>query len=364
MLSYEYDAARLMKPGSSALSGIYDESVTLVGELVADRIMQKATTRPIIFICHGFGGLLVKRALAFSSSRTSPKLDHLRSISRSTYGLLFMATPHNGVTRNSLLFGPGGTESGPNTFMLSLLEDSGSEVLQEITDHFAPIMKLFVIYNFWERYETDFGQSKALIVNRNSAAPPDWNDVDKCGIHASHSGISKFASSLAPGYKLVLAALDKNIDSASRVIAKRWRDSSDVFGQENSKKLSPTPDEIQQPSRIIRGQPTVNLTTRGMTKGFVNSPQESGTPQGNDDTSSEEASSPYVNVHFLVNQRSEYFIGRDTQAAQLRARFGSKRRRSPHIFVIYGLAGSGKTQFCLKYLETSRHRYGGFELLL
>ena len=70
ILSYEYDAETLATPGCSA-TGIYDESVHLVRELIADRVIQKAYRRPIIFICHGFGGILVKRALAYSNSRRS-----------------------------------------------------------------------------------------------------------------------------------------------------------------------------------------------------------------------------------------------------------------------------------------------------
>ena len=98
ILVYEYDAGRLVAPGGPARSGIYDESIRLVMELVAERTLQTATQRPIIFICHGFGGLLVKRALAFSNSRTDAKVEHQQSIIRSTYGLIFMATPHHGVT--------------------------------------------------------------------------------------------------------------------------------------------------------------------------------------------------------------------------------------------------------------------------
>jgi hypothetical protein len=69
ILSYVYDAESLMAPGGPAATGIYGESVRLVMELVAERQLKNATRRSIIFICHGFGGLLVKRALAFSNSR-------------------------------------------------------------------------------------------------------------------------------------------------------------------------------------------------------------------------------------------------------------------------------------------------------
>lgn len=33
----------------------------------------------------------------------------------------------------------------------------GSEILQNVTDMFAPLMKNFRIYFFWEQEKTDFG---------------------------------------------------------------------------------------------------------------------------------------------------------------------------------------------------------------
>lgn len=48
--------------------------------------------RPILFICHGTGGLVVKAALAIAAHSTS----NLASILTSCYGIAFMATPHQG----------------------------------------------------------------------------------------------------------------------------------------------------------------------------------------------------------------------------------------------------------------------------
>jgi hypothetical protein len=348
MLSYEYDAETLAAPGGSSISGIYHESVNLISELVADRTIQKATRRPIIFICHGFGGILVKRALALSNSRTSSKVEHLRSIFRSTVALLFMGTPHNGITKNSLRFAQFNDDSGPSGFMLSLLEGSGSEVLQEVTDQFAPLMKHFSIYNFWEHHETNFGEAKSVIVDRLSASPPSWSDVDQCGISATHSGMAKFATTKSPGYRIVLAALDNYISSGTDTVKRRWNQDSELIQRQRTHEAALLQDSYAQADSDASSPPIVqNLSALPGSAHSLELDSEA-LPEG--------ALSPYVNVYYLVTQQSAQFIGRQEQAAHLRSLFSIRKRRKPQVFVIHGLAGSGKTQFCLKYLEDNRHR--------
>ena len=46
--------------------------------------------------------------------------------------------------------------------LLDALQE-GSETLQNITDMFAPLMKNFRIYFFWEQEKTDLGTSKDYV---------------------------------------------------------------------------------------------------------------------------------------------------------------------------------------------------------
>jgi hypothetical protein len=64
--------------------------------------------------------------------------------------------------------------------------------VREIADMFAPLMKQFAIYNFWEQVETRLGASKAYVVDAGSAAPA-WDHVEMCGIMATHSDMSSRA---------------------------------------------------------------------------------------------------------------------------------------------------------------------------
>ena len=47
--------------------------------------------------------------------------------------------------------------------LLGALE-KGSETLQNITDHFAPLMKHFHIFFFWEQQKTDMGYTKDYVL--------------------------------------------------------------------------------------------------------------------------------------------------------------------------------------------------------
>jgi hypothetical protein len=110
------------------------------------------------------------KALAYSASRTSKLVQHLHSIFVSTYGILFLGTPHNGSSKAGL--------ASVGSRMISALTPSkvvdtnsqladtlheGSEVLQNITDMFVPLMKNFRIYFFWEQEKTNLGATLAYV---------------------------------------------------------------------------------------------------------------------------------------------------------------------------------------------------------
>lgn len=359
---YEYDADRLMVPGGVAADSIYDEAVGLINHLNADRELLDAQSRPIVFICHEFGGLLVKRALAYSNSRNDAKIDHLRSVFRSTYAILFMSTPHEGFTKDALMRVYGSSHLGPSQFSLSLLERSGT--LQEITDQFGPIRKNFHVSNFWEQKKTIHGKGSFYVVERDSAAPL-WDDVVRGGINATHSDMVKYSSPNSPGYRLVLATLSKHIRSAPRVIYRRWEQDLEIIRRtrehEADNLLHPGKGFLSSSSRsrsTSREPPAIPPSSASPSP--MATPTTSAESLVNEDSGSEGPSSPFINVHYVVRQRSEYFVGRQQQMASLKEGFGVVRPRKsskkPKVFVIYGLPGSGKTQFCLRYLEESRHR--------
>ncbi|MCJ1391776.1 hypothetical protein MMC18_004641 [Xylographa bjoerkii] len=324
VLIYHYNAEAFSSPGDGSADRILPFANSLVAELCADRQLADASKRPIVFVCHGFGGLLVKRALAFSSTRRAQAVEHLRSVFISTYGIIFLGTPHNGVRKESLLLWHQRSlidSPAPSQFVLNLLK--GSEMLQEIADQFAPLMKRFAIYNLYEQRR----DSSTYVVEEDSAAPA-WDNAERCGIFATHDDMIKFSDVHDHGYRVILEALARYIATAPALIQCRW--DKDVEALENERQLE-AEDLIKPPLRYLM---------------------------------SDNGSKPYRNEWFTIPRcSSTYFTGRRLYAETVREKLvpvNHLDEANRHkVCVFYGLGGSGKTQFCLRYAEDNKSRYWG-----
>lgn len=167
------------------------------------------------------------QALAYSQSRTAAKIAHLHTIFTCTYGILFFGTPHHGSGKADLLSSlqkivsltvPRKLLQTESSLVRALMEDS--EILQEITDHFVPLMPNFRIFFFWEQERTDLKYTKDYIVGEASAAPT-LDDTERAGIAADHRNICKFESKDSPGFRVVVAALTRYSGDAPKVIGAR-----------------------------------------------------------------------------------------------------------------------------------------------
>jgi hypothetical protein len=82
-----------------------------------------ATAKPIIFIAHSLGGLIVKQALINLSKSTGD--DHQRLLG-AVYGIVFFGVPHDGMDITSLV---PMVENGRNRFLLESMGNISSQVL-------------------------------------------------------------------------------------------------------------------------------------------------------------------------------------------------------------------------------------------
>lgn len=173
---------------------------------------------------------MVKRALIHCKNVSSEKIEHLRSIYVSTYGILFLGTPHNGsdIARWGALLQNICSAVLPKRFLetsphLVKALRTNNETLQNINSLFAEIMGRFHVYFFHESRSTDVKGSREVIVDESSAAPY-LEGVERMGIDADHSSMCKFDGENAPGYEVVAEALLRYSRDSPSVILKRWHE--------------------------------------------------------------------------------------------------------------------------------------------
>ncbi|KAL9624502.1 MAG: hypothetical protein Q9160_001166 [Pyrenula sp. 1 TL-2023] len=228
ILTYGYDAGVTAFTDGTSKDKIHNHAEHLAGKLVANRSLKKALERPLIFVCHSLGGLVVKRCLIYCKSVRHPHLERLRSIYVSTYGILFLGTPHNGsdIARWGTLLQSICSAMLPKKFFDSsphLVEAlrTNNETLQNINRLFVDIIGRFQIYFFHESRPMDLKGTRQLVVEEDSAAPV-IEGVERMGIERDHSNMCKFEDETSPGFDVVAEALMRYSEAAPPVIQMRW----------------------------------------------------------------------------------------------------------------------------------------------
>ncbi|KAI9888869.1 MAG: hypothetical protein M1814_006219 [Vezdaea aestivalis] len=336
VLSFRYNA-EVSFYGTGSADRIQQQAQTLVADLNADRALEKCSRRPIIFLCHGVGGILAKKALLFSSTQLSQHSSHLYSIYTSTYAILFFGTPHCGAektywplsnTTERHIF-----KEPDDNYILSILAKD-SEPLQMISEGFAPLFSRFRIFFFWEELATKSKGSKKYVVDEWSAAPM-LSNTERSGIHADHFRMVQFANDNSSNYKTIVEALMRYSHDAPAIIKSRWK-------------------QTERQLENVRSQEALELT------GVPSSPDPDAIPP---EYQLEKARS-FENKHFQIPQVvSSIFTGREEVASKVeKALFDSvtpKLSNQQRRYVVYGIGGSGKTQFCYATsAETAKESFG------
>lgn len=148
---------------------IHHHAQTLVTTLTLYRKSEGTERNPIIWVAHSLGGILTKRALLYSNDLRDPHQEDLRSIFVSTYGIIFLGTPHNGsnaaawggvVQRFADAFFPKKLFDTESVLLKSLKRDS--ETLLQISNQFLEIYQNFKIHMAHENQKTDVKGSKCV----------------------------------------------------------------------------------------------------------------------------------------------------------------------------------------------------------
>ncbi|KDN65752.1 hypothetical protein CSUB01_07533 [Colletotrichum sublineola] len=223
ILCWGYDANTHSTSGVSC-QYLYDHARELVADLSRKRELTKSRERPIIFVAHSLGGIIVKSALIHSDAAREGALVEHRSIKTSTHGILFMGTPHqggNGVQLGRVLVNVASIFISADDHLLKHLERD-SEWLQQQLGQYGPISTDFVTKFAYEALKTPTPFGQIMVVPKASAVVPGQANGEPIVIHADHINMVKFASREDPNYVKVSEVLQIMAANAPKNIQSMW----------------------------------------------------------------------------------------------------------------------------------------------
>ncbi|KAK0659165.1 hypothetical protein QBC41DRAFT_331647 [Cercophora samala] len=195
------------------------------------RLREKCPERPIIFVAHCFGGLIVQRAFHIAHSHRSNFPGLIDAIT----GLIFLGTPHSGVDGNSSLSTQGdiyrAIVAAQVKTHLETLEamTHNNQMLHGIVQDFNTVLKNEVkvkphIYSFFEMYAANVGKiggmanlPQEFVVTQSSATVYGHGST---GLNANHFNMNTFEDNE-----------DANYDSVRQQIVRMVK-----FSRENQEK--------------------------------------------------------------------------------------------------------------------------------
>ncbi|KAK3368828.1 hypothetical protein B0T24DRAFT_630747 [Lasiosphaeria ovina] len=286
----------------------------------------RAAQRPIVFVCHGLGGLLVKNALVVASDSAGD----LHHVYRSTAGVVFLATPHSGCpTDVASAIAAVLKKVASSALNQEELEDR-TKSLAYVLERFKPLAANLDIHDFQE------SGSVSETELTSSSAHPSAQTVPRPG--SNHAKPQQDAEIIRPIHKR----------------SQTWRDFDHICkfsgpGDEVLEKIIQTINQITE--RAVASTPR-----RGEREATSLTFRHTATPVSEikfwpDDRFSE---TPYDGVA----QLQQYLDKWPTNGTEVTSRDEKRLEELLPIVTLQGPAGSGKSQAALEYIESNEWKYG------
>ncbi|KAL6911038.1 putative ankyrin repeat protein [Trichoderma evansii] len=226
ILIYGYDTKL---PGSQSEASILELSKKLLESVKTSR-SGESKNRPLIFIGHSLGGLVLKQALVQACDGS----DDDKAIFMSCYALMLFGVPNRGLETSSLMAMVKGQPNealvrdlSESSRFLSLLQSmfyerftiDSSRIICVYETQMTPTVEWSVKTASWERT----GQ-KVMMVPHTSATHVSKNEkaYDHLPIDADHSDIVKFHNPSNQDYAIIEARIKQLMDQALPIVKSRF----------------------------------------------------------------------------------------------------------------------------------------------
>ncbi|KAG8779610.1 hypothetical protein FRC16_003375 [Serendipita sp. 398] len=307
VLSYGYDA------DTRSFTRTSTHTIFRHAEAFAENLSQLRRMadpkRPIIFLAHSLGGIILKKMLVLCHSDGFNTDGNLRDIYVSTFAILFFGTPHsgaNGVPLAELMGRMLSVYMHTNDLVLKDLGRDSSE-LEDIQRMYLPASNRINTIFFYEEYRTPiFGGMEKLIVPRPSAIIQGDGNAKVVALPADHCQIVKYTGKEDQNYRKVVSYLDELMKAARVKVQENW-------DRENAHR-SIEKGELVPSSQPISPKPCIP-----------------------------------VSRNYIQRQSIQDFI-----TEKLLSSIPPKHQ--PRC-ILHGLGGGGKTQLASFWIEEHKHKY-------
>lgn len=157
-------------------------------------------SRPIIFVVHSMGGLVVKKAylLGLHDETYSNMVNSISAI-------IFLSTPHRGSnlaeTLNRVL---SASFQSPKSFISDL--NKSSAVIEDLSEQFRHHAPKLSIWSFYETLATSIGPKKLMVLDKDSSILGYPGEISR-SLQADHHDVCKYSSPVDSNYVSVRNAI-------------------------------------------------------------------------------------------------------------------------------------------------------------
>ncbi|KAF8505291.1 hypothetical protein BU17DRAFT_57968, partial [Hysterangium stoloniferum] len=220
IVTYGYDAST-GNQSNKIQETLYGHAANFITRLALFRISSTPTTRPIIFLAHGCGGIMLKFALIHANQCHESHLLHHKQITLSTIGILFFGTPHQGadvvLSASQILVLSPVDENTTHTLLRNFA--TNSEMLEIQLSQFNSISTSFITKFLYESYETVLHDGTySFIVAKSSAIVPGARDAESIALNKNHMDMIKFPSAEDDDFDMVVSLLQHIFEQAKRLV--------------------------------------------------------------------------------------------------------------------------------------------------
>ncbi|MCJ1239064.1 hypothetical protein MMC14_007057 [Varicellaria rhodocarpa] len=185
----------------------------LLNVLHQNRLNEKESRRPLVFIGHSLGGLVIKQALILANHG-----DDFKDIRLSTAGIIFLGTPHQGS--NTTVYDVWLAQAARHDKTLLKSLKKSSPALHDVARDFETSYRSVDVVCFYENKEASYGPWRTQFVDHQSAS---LHGRRMMYLMTDHSGLNKFGGVEDKNFTLVLPEIQRMIQIAPQQVEERYR---------------------------------------------------------------------------------------------------------------------------------------------